>query len=46
MDMDMDNMTAQEKYEASRYYFGLYDVAPLMWGLDKVFIFFIDLRSV
>ena len=35
-EMFMDNMTAQEEYEASRYYFGLYDAAPLMWGLDKV----------
>jgi len=34
-EMFHDNMTELEEYEASRYYFGLYDNAPLMWNLEK-----------
>ena len=34
-EMFHDNMTSLEEYEASRYYFGLYDFAPLMWQLEK-----------
>ena len=35
VEMFHDNMTEQEEYEASRYYFGLYDAAPIMWGVGK-----------
>ena len=34
-EMFYDNMTSLEEYEASRYCFGLYDAAPLMWQLEK-----------
>ena len=35
VEMFHDNMTDQEHYEASRYYFGLYDHAPRMWGVQR-----------
>ena len=34
-EMFYDNMTELEEYEASRYYFGLHENAPLMWEVEK-----------